>query len=175
MARLGCPVLAAVVNRAPKTGLCGTCRRHIPLRKDRRLSAHLAQRSSATRREACEGSGCYSARVRLLSESGQQWQDRDAPWSRAAEFNADAEWSKADALYAEYRDMVQCGAASWEAEHATYEAYSRAWDEAQNLSRGLCTASSAASVSVLMAADSGRYRSVTRWHELAATVYWRLS
>jgi len=88
------------VSRAPKTGLCGICRRHVILRKDGKLRGHLAERSSPGRREQCEGSGRYSVRVELLADSGDH--SRAAvPWSAAAEFNTGAAWNMADALWAE--------------------------------------------------------------------------
>ncbi len=53
--------------------------------------------------------------------------------SDAAAFNARAEWAKTDALYDEYLDMVEVGAADGAAVDDAYEAYSRAWDEAKRL------------------------------------------
>lgn len=117
--------------------LCPVCRRHIPVRRDGRLQAHLAVFG---RREKCEGSGRLSAHLQLAMQEMKAGQCDTPPerssWgqlSKAARFNAPEEWDKADTLWLEYEAMYQIGAASAKAIHAAYEAYSRAWDDAKAL------------------------------------------
>jgi len=113
-------------------GLCGVCCREIPARNDGRLRAHLAATSRPGRRETCDGSGSPSARADL--SPGEPGYERGSLLlSRPAAFNARAEWLKVDALYSEYEDMTELGAASPDAMHSAYEAYSRAWDDAREL------------------------------------------
>jgi hypothetical protein len=114
------------------SGLCGVCCREIPVKRDGRLRAHLAMTSRPGSREQCDGSGAWSARRDLTP--GEPGYERGRPlMSRPAAFNAREEWFKVDALFAEYQDMAELGAASPAAMHAAYEAYSRAWDDAREL------------------------------------------
>jgi len=113
-------------------GLCGVCCREIAARRDGRLRAHLAATSRPGRREQCDGSGGPSARTDL--KPGEPGYERGSLLlSRPAAFNAREEWNKADALYAEYEDMRELGAASYAAEVAAYEAVRRAAADARQL------------------------------------------
>ncbi|MGN6173921.1 MAG: hypothetical protein ACTHPS_13420 [Streptosporangiaceae bacterium] len=103
-------------------GVCGVCNREIPMKRDGRLRAHLALTSSPGRREQCDGSGSKAA------------QDRDVrPLTRPAAFNAREEWLKADALYAEWQDILQVGAASPGALRAARAAVQRTVADARHL------------------------------------------
>jgi hypothetical protein len=118
--------------------LCQVCHRHIPIRHDGRLRAHLA---AYGQRGKCVGSGMFSARVEMEAQDAERRADRhpspaSSPWddlSPAARFNARGEWAKADALYFEYEDMAAAGGASPAALAAAYEAFKRAVDGAEEL------------------------------------------
>ena len=84
-------------------GVCGVCNREIPMKRDGRLRAHLALTSSPGRREQCDRSGSKAATSRDIR-----------PLTRPAASNAREEWLKADALDAEYQDMLAVAAASYE-------------------------------------------------------------
>jgi hypothetical protein len=113
-------------------GLCAVCCREITVRGDGRLRAHLAATSRPGHREQCDGSGAPSARSDLIpGEAG--YERGTVGLTRAAAFNAREEWRKVDALYFEYRDMTDAGAASPDAIYSAYMAYSRAWDDARQL------------------------------------------
>jgi hypothetical protein len=103
-------------------GVCGVCNREIPVKRDGRLRAHLALTSSPDRREQCDGSGSKAATSRDIR-----------PLTRPAAFNAREEWLKADALYAEYQDMLAVGAASYESLVAARAALQRAVADARQL------------------------------------------
>lgn len=111
--------------------LCPVCCREIPVRKDGLVQKHLAMYGH---REACEGSGRYSARVTLASVH-EAPPERPA-WDRmsaAARFNALDEWDKADTLYDEFETMRQLGAASPAAVAEARRAVVRAQDTAESL------------------------------------------
>ena len=111
--------------------LCGVCRRQIPLRGDGRLRAHLAAGSAPGRRQQCDGSGGYSARVELRGGGPYL---RDTPlMSRAEAFNAREAWFAAAALYDEWQSMKAAHAASWRAIAAAEDAYRRAHADARAL------------------------------------------
>ena len=117
---------------AIKRGVCGVCQRAIPMRNDHRLRAHPARTSAAGRRQTCDGSGTYSARLEFMR--GGQPSAREAPvMSRAAAFNAREEWAKADALYFEYRDMAELDAADPAAIESARLAFNRALADAEEL------------------------------------------
>jgi len=92
------------------------------MKRDGRLRAHLALTSSPGRREQCDGSGSKAASGRDIR-----------PLTRPAAFNAREEWLKADALYAEFQDMLAVGAASYESLMSAREAVQRAVRDARSL------------------------------------------
>ena len=113
-------------------GVCGVCCREIPVRGDGRLRAHLATSSAPGHREQCDGSGSPSARLDLAPGSAG-YERGSALLSRPAAFNARQEWLKADALYAEFQDMVELGSASYEALVSARDAVNRALADAKAL------------------------------------------
>jgi hypothetical protein len=118
--------------------LCQVCHRHIPVRHDGRLRAHLA---AYGQRAKCEGSSMLSARVEMAMQDAERRAIQHTPaasssWdalSPAARFNAHDEWAKVDALYYEYEDMAAAGGASQAALDDAYEALRRAVDDAKAL------------------------------------------
>jgi hypothetical protein len=110
---------------AIKPALCGVCRRQVPLRRDGRLRPHLAATSRPGHRQQCDGSGGYSARLKFLEGTEPQPPEHQAISAPAA-FNAREEWAKADALYYEWRDMTELGAAGPDAIEAARQATERA-------------------------------------------------
>jgi hypothetical protein len=102
------------------------------MRRDGRLRAHLAATSRPGRRETCDGSGGYSARLELLA--GTEPTVSAAPeLTRAAAFNVRAAWDAVDAFYFEWRDMKELGAASPEAVESAWLAVERALADAEAL------------------------------------------
>ncbi len=113
-------------------GVCGVCCREIPVKNDGRLRAHLAASSAPGHREQCDGSGSPSARLDLAP--GSAGYERGQPlMSRPAAFNAREEWLKADALYAEFEDMMELGAANYETLVSARDAVNRALADARAL------------------------------------------
>ena len=119
--------------RKTRFALCATCRRHVPIRKDGRLRAHLARRGQ---REQCAGSGQFSARLEIVTGGIARPAERPE-WMTAAEFNAVSEWAKADGLYDEWKTMELAGAASPAALASAEDAFRRAWRDAQQLEAAL--------------------------------------
>jgi hypothetical protein len=115
-----------------KPALCGVCRRQIQLRGDGRLRAHLAPGSTPGRRQQCDGSGGYSARVELAGGGGPHLQDTPA-MSRAEAFNAREAWFAVQALYDELQSMKAAHSASWRAVAMAEDAYRRAHADARAL------------------------------------------
>lgn len=101
---------------------CRMCHREVPVRKDGRLQAHLAEYG---KRAKCDGSGMYY--VHVMDMDREAW-DGMTPAER---FNARDEWAKVYALQAEYRSMRHGHGASYEAELAAWEALQRALSDAR--------------------------------------------
>jgi hypothetical protein len=108
-------------------GLCAVCDRYIVVRDDGTLRAHLARTSRPGQRETCDGSGMRP------TQSEPPHAGRGRGMSRAAAFNAREEWSKADALYYDLKDMLELGAASPQAIEAERAALRRALADAEQL------------------------------------------